>query len=105
MASGKRKWKGCQAEGCINPGTVRYTREERGPDKSGIKSRRRLYVCGEHDFALRKAWRDLMGIMALKYPEKAAPGEGSLCRLCQETPGLKGYDCDPKCPLAVEAGA
>lgn len=55
----KKRWSACQSDGCKNPGTVRYTREVRGPKKTGISSRRRLYLCGKHDYQMRTAWSTL----------------------------------------------
>lgn len=61
----------------MNAGTVRYTREERGPEKTGVRSRRRLYVCGVHDYSLRTSWSELLRLLELKLPVSLTPPQSS----------------------------
>jgi hypothetical protein len=61
----------------MNAGTVRYTREERAPDKAGVRSRRRLYVCGEHDYAMRRSWAEQLRLLELRGPVSPTPPQSS----------------------------
>ena len=63
------RWASCCVPGCENQGTVRYERLERGAQGKGTGSRRRRYLCGSHDFVLRKAWDDLWKLLLLKHPQ------------------------------------
>lgn len=63
------RWSTCCVPGCGAPGTVKYRRQERGPD-GAVRSTRTRYVCGRHDYVLRQLWDQLFELVQLRHPEE-----------------------------------
>lgn len=64
-----KRWKSCVA--CGEPGIVRYRREIRPHTSAtgGIR-RRTMYVCGRHDFEVRRLIKGAFDLVAVWSPAK-----------------------------------